>query len=656
MADKKLATTPAYIDEAKVDTYTITPNSGSSIKVGRGFRSLTYYESIFDTTVRVNSEIVDVGDKSQPNIVDRLKLTTGEKVELAFTDGYKNKLKASLLVKNHDFVEDVKGVVVTLNMWSEDSVNNEDTKNRVIKKYYDRLISDSVDDILKNTLKTKLKVNIDKTLNKFTFTGNKSTDTPFDKVLWLASRSIPDLPGAKGKLAGYLLFHTADGLNFKSIDKLLGEKPKLKLIYNDKVEEKVPPGYDAKILTFEFKRSMDLKKIIENGVFTKVDHIGFNPYRNDYRENSVDNKSQNMVKNNAGKDSNIGPSMIKGKAFKVTSKIDDTGQLTDKPGSFSKSKETNLKVDDIIRQSKSRYNQLQMSKLKILIPLNFKVKAGDMVEVDFPEPSLKKVVTISKRKSGLYMIESLAHQLNIGSKEPLANVTSLTLIRDTEEKKSGASASPNIGKTTIGSPPNSSSGSKSKGKSSSSPSAQSAPSSPKTEEETQRPTPTKPRNPGVYTGPVATLPRDSSGPTLSPERSTVGQIPGERVKPTRGQRTPTPPLSTTNNQSATGIPGDQTRIIQSEGSPVLDVVETTTPVQSQFNNSVGSLTTETASTQQTTTTTGTTTTIGTPETTTATTNGTTQQVTGETRIIQQTQQTTQINYGSKILKRRDCPD
>lgn len=440
MAQTKLANTPTSSGEAQVNTYTIYPNGGGEpLKVYRGFRSLKYYESIFDTTIRVESEIIDAGAK-EVNIIDRLKLTSGEKVDIILEDGYKNKLRTSLRLKNYDYQHDAKAVFVNLSMWSKESIDNEDTKKRVIKKYTG-LISDSVTDIIKNTLGTSLPIDADPSLGEFIFTGNKSTDTPFDKCLWLCSRSVPDMPGAKGVLAGYLFYQTSESFKFKSIDKLFSEPKKAKFVYNDKVEEKVPPGYDAKIISFTFNKSMDIENMMKGGVFSQNEQIGFNPYQTEYRETELfDSNKQNMVKNNAGKEiPKIAEDLnFSQRSFHLSGKIDDTGEFMKNPKDWqTESKKVNYPIDEVMRQSKARYNQLHTSTLSITIPMNLKLHAGDMIECDFPEVSDKKTRVVTKRKSGLYMIEELVHSISLVSTtngEP-ANLTTLSLIRDTEGKK-----------------------------------------------------------------------------------------------------------------------------------------------------------------------------------------------------------------------------
>ncbi len=255
--------------------------------------------------------------------------------------------------------------------------------------------------------------------------------------MWLASRCVPDFSGAKGKLAGYLLYQTSDSIKFKSIDKLFSESPKAKFIYNEKVEEAAPPGYDAKIMDYQFNKSMDIENMMKGGTFSQSESITVDPYKTKYKEASpFDAITQNLKKNNAGKDIPIIAEALDfaNRTFKINMRPLDTGQL--KPIDKKKSKEQNLLPDEIMRQARARYNQLNTSNLKIVIPLNVKLHAGDIIEVTFPENKGGKApLKLTKRKSGRYMIESLAHKIGLSKMTNTANTTALTLIRDTEGKK-----------------------------------------------------------------------------------------------------------------------------------------------------------------------------------------------------------------------------
>ena len=60
------------------------------------------------------------------------------------------------------------------------------------------------------------------------------------------------------------------------------------------------------------------------------------------------------------------------------------------------------------------------------IPGNFNLRAGDLLQCEFPELTTDPNTDVNQQSGGIYMISSLCHNLT-----PRETVTSLTLVRDT---------------------------------------------------------------------------------------------------------------------------------------------------------------------------------------------------------------------------------
>lgn len=405
-----------------------------------GIVELNYYESVLDTTVRVSATFADTGyRKNEGSAVTEeqgIKLTTGEKVSLKITDGYGTTL--SFLGSKNFVVKEPKQTVGTTNkitfdidLFTTEAVNNELVPFRVIRRY-DGKISDTVQSILSETLKTTKQLDIDITLNSLSVLP--TTTKPFYQCAWLAPRSVPDVSGSKGKLAGFLFYETYDGYKFKSIDKLFEQKPKKKLIFNNLIGE-LPPTYDAKILQYSFVSSLDLKNILQTGSQLKTKLKALNTLRSDYRENEADSKNQFNGTNNGGKEQPvIGKFLdLQNKESRISYKFDDQGALV--PGKnlkeqLPKSKELNYNNDEILRQSYMRYNNLFSTKLSIAIPGDFTLRAGDLVYCDFPEISSNTTKLVSEKVSGIYMIADVCHRVTKNN-----CYTRLNLVRDSIGRK-----------------------------------------------------------------------------------------------------------------------------------------------------------------------------------------------------------------------------
>jgi len=79
-----------------------------------------------------------------------------------------------------------------------------------------------------------------------------------------------------------------------------------------------------------------------------------------------------------------------------------------------------------------RYNQMLTVQSQVLIPGNFDIKAGDIVECDFPSSESTLNRDKNKQTGGKYMVASVCHRVT-----PRESYTSLGLVRDSFGKKGG---------------------------------------------------------------------------------------------------------------------------------------------------------------------------------------------------------------------------
>ena len=410
---------------------------------------LFYYESLLDSTVRVTASFADTGNREKggdtASLLEQLgsNVNAGEKVELVLEDenGQKISLKGdyALRVKQiKNIIEDTLKSTFTIDFFSKECIDNEFVETRVEKRY-DGKITDSVEKILKkDCLKTPKNIEIDPGLNDFNFIGN--TEKPLYKLVWLAKRCVPEIPNANGNLAGYFFYEIGDngsgngGYKFKSIDKLFQQKPVRKMIMNNTTG--LPVGYDTKILEYSFDSTVDIESSARNGSLFPTELRNFDFYQFQYKgegENQFYPSAQFETDNIAGLEQiNLGD--WGGKSTRINFKFKDIGDLP--PGrttedQFKNAKTENFNIDDIIRQSSNRYNNLFNVKLSIAIFGDFGLHVGDLVHCDFPEVSSKNNTEISSKKSGLYMIMDLCHYISPTG----PTYTRLNLVRDSIGRK-----------------------------------------------------------------------------------------------------------------------------------------------------------------------------------------------------------------------------
>ena len=405
-----------------------------------GAVELYYYESIFENSVKITTQIVDTGNALPADdgtggfveLLDGLKVGGGEKIFLDFEDNQGTKLKFSddnalYLNQLRNTTNDYsKGKTFTIDASSKEFFDNELTR---VEERYDGKISESVKKILKKVVKTPKKLDIEDTINNYNFIG--TIKKPFWTITWLAKKSVPN---NKGKSAGYLFFETYDGFKYKSLDTLFGQKPKKKYIYNNTT--KVPNGYDGKIINPPImSTNIHLQPKLMMGTYN-TEHKQFDFYKSKFELKPFDFHKQEKGIKTAGKDFEFVNSEFTSKPSRITYNISDVGGLpvgVTLSKQLERSKEVNLERQSITNQANMRYNQLGTIQVQVMLVGDFSLRAGDVIECDFPELSSKPNQESSKKMSGIYMIADVCHRITTRN-----TLTSINLIRDSYGRKPNA--------------------------------------------------------------------------------------------------------------------------------------------------------------------------------------------------------------------------
>lgn len=425
----------AQAGQSQITLFEIISNyTKAPLSVMGGAVIFDYYESILDTTIRASATLVDTGYRNSGQQGSAFEgkdtnLNVGEFVNVRIVDGMGNKLDFTgdsrlRILRTKDVDENVNKMNYTINMTSTEYHDNP-KEEYAVNRRYDGKIDESVRRILTECLKTKKNINIDPVLNNYNFLGKNQT--PFHWCLTLATGSIPDLPGAKQKLAGYFFYETADGYQFRSIDTMFSQKPKRILIYNEVIQDALPPGYDGKTLAYSFNQTLDLLKLRQTGALGQTRSRIFDTSPgNKYNESTFNYKDQFLGSNTGGT-----TPIVYGDDQNATTRryfqSTDRGHIPS--GStkqqLDKKDEINYDIDSLVRQATARYNTLFSTKLSVIIAGDISLRAGDLLHCDFPEVSGEETKTYSDKKSGIYMISDLCHRIS-----SRGCYTSLNLVRD----------------------------------------------------------------------------------------------------------------------------------------------------------------------------------------------------------------------------------
>jgi hypothetical protein len=348
-------------ESSKILSVEVSSNYGKTIDLTGGVASLQVFESVLDTSIRCSIDIIDAGVRLKGSAVggleeEDLNLTVGEKIKIKIEDNYENPLELELIVQNVDsIIEHTQRNSYTLHCFSEECINNEDVKSRVVKRYEGK-ITDYVSSIITENLKSSKEMQIDPCINTFNFLGHLKK--PFETLTWLAKRTAPDM-GSFGNLAGYFFWETSKGYNFRSIDMIFKEKNVVKKLIFTNTKD-TPNGYDASILTYSWAENIDLEKKLLTSAFNQSQQRTFDAYTNKYVETIFDPKVQ--FADNIGGLEQPKINIIADKASRIASNWLDTGVLpagSNLKKQLENSKDVlNFDIDKILRQSFARYNNL----------------------------------------------------------------------------------------------------------------------------------------------------------------------------------------------------------------------------------------------------------------------------------------------------------
>ena len=444
------------ISPCEYELITIESDQGVTIDLRLGVVSFQYFEDLFSPTVTAKMVVISTSgvvsdDKTKKieSLYNGLPIRGGERVAIKIKGNTKiNKGLRFDTPETYLYVSKISNVIrdgqkeiFVLHLVSREAITNEITHvNRKFEPY--SLIDTHVEDILKNDLKVKTiryAGNIDPAANKYGFLGNLKS--PFQLLVWLASKATPQTQSTSG-FTGYFFYQTQSGFNFRSADSLIkdgldGRTARTNFKATREYTHKQFTDYinesgDFNILSYSIQRNNDLiRKLIIgqysnftasfnplNGRFSKVEEGSFNlkEILNQPKGKKISTLGDVPEVPTLLSDDGVGLGELPSRIMSV---VKDVGTL-----SKEASKSDSPGVSQTQKEALVRYNLLFQQVVKIIIPLNTNLQAGEVVKLNFlgaPEGS-----TYDRKQSGYYLIKELCHAFDTEQ-----SVTSMTVIRDT---------------------------------------------------------------------------------------------------------------------------------------------------------------------------------------------------------------------------------
>ena len=255
------------------------------------------------------------------------------------------------------------------------------------------------------------KFDIDPTRNSYNFISRSRGG--LDLITDLCRRSIP----VNGD-PGYFFYETQDGFNFKAIDNLIAEDPVETYTYTAGLKANLDNDENDFRIVREPNFIKD-QKVQERKKWTSSRNLFFNPLTLKTDE-VVYTMKTDSPKKTLGKKVTYTDDI---KGYTTTHKhVLDIGSL----GDFNEITPNN---DPREWQAKSpmRYNLLHSQIMEIQVPCNLKLRAGNVIKVEFErQGDDKSLGGIDQQTSGNFLILHLCHHFDTKK-----SFTSMTIIRDT---------------------------------------------------------------------------------------------------------------------------------------------------------------------------------------------------------------------------------
>ena len=394
----------------------LVPSEGSSLKqefnIAAGNPSITYFESIVSPAISLSLNFIDVDQ-----LISRQGVTGGEYLSLrigvrGYDKDFEIKADKHLLMLNS--VKDVStsssSQLATLEFLSVEGIINETAR---VNQRFTGNVTETVKKLLKGKkgIQTKKNLDSDRASNAYSFVGNLKR--PFDTIQWLCSKTQSSKDGY-----GFLFFETLDGYVFKSIEKLLDQRP----VEYKKSEKAEDAGDDFRILENNLNQTNDIGMNCRMGMYAnKTIYINLD----NATQKTVDFKIEDLKLKKSPKL----PNRLETFPTRLMLRVLDKGAL--QKGSQKKELQRENELAIYQRKSYARNNLIFSQSMSISIPFNPTLRAGQMLNLRFPlrKGDDQETTTYGQESdddvSGKYLISELCHI--IGNNQAH---TQLTLIRD----------------------------------------------------------------------------------------------------------------------------------------------------------------------------------------------------------------------------------
>ncbi len=414
----------SYIKNVLIKNFTISGlETGIDAVLGDNITtvlSIDYYESIFEPVFEF--EILFITNEG---VLSDLQLRGTERVSLEIQHGSGTLEFDGLVVTSfcqNESESTANSFIIRVS--PESIINNQ--KERCTKRYDPKVkASTHVENILKINIKEVKDemLDIEETANSDGFFGNYWT--PFKAIYWLARRAVSgSMPedGSGSDRVGFLFWMTKTGYKFKSIDTIISDGKKnevFQYFQNDVISDN--PNSDLYNCKFEY----------DQNIIGQMTNSSYGEKRKYFNLHTLHDTEEVVFSKSNAKQAHLGDEEKVNLDFELnenptrTTRVPIVDFTMRMDGTIS-SGDGEYNPHKVISQSRMRYETLLCKSLRVTVPMNIKLEAGNLINVKL----IKSMGGVDNWMSGYYLIKDLRHAVHF-NKDGVQCYTYLRLVRDT---------------------------------------------------------------------------------------------------------------------------------------------------------------------------------------------------------------------------------
>jgi hypothetical protein len=403
------------------------PHFGPKVDIKGIVGEINLYESVLSASLQCTIVVQDIGK----NLINTLPLMGEERIEIIIKSNNRWYTLNYYIYKIDGRTMREKNQVYVMTCISVEGLRNENF--RICERVDGKKSEDLVKEILKQSNFTTKSIKTDDTV--YPFKMYVPNWRPFDTIVWLARRSVPEY---KKDSIGFLFYETFDGFKFKSIDVLFDQprypNERIKYIYFQGNQKGVGVDEDEKyrVMNYASPKAFDIYDDLRRGAFAHeciyldVTHRSYRVFRS----NADDfwDKSSHLEKMKPYKTKTNDVELLKrGSRFIFRPSTQSTwGNWDDNKNT----KGTN-NIDEVNKNFEKafyRYYFLEYNHMEIAVPGDLENRCGNVIYLSIPSPERMEDGTVKEdaRVSGRYLVNSIKH--TILNRSELR--TTITLSRD----------------------------------------------------------------------------------------------------------------------------------------------------------------------------------------------------------------------------------